>query len=93
MTEKTKKIFLNPCPICGSAPELRSYRCDPWGDGAGYATAYYCQCSGCEYIRTPERLDTSYSNDERTKDKAKEVWNSSVKEIREMIISNYGGSQ
>ena len=85
MNEKTKRIFLKPCPICGSAPERKSYRCDPWGDGAGYVDNIYYQCSGCTYIVTNGCLNT-YNNGEEA---AKKQWNEVVNDIEGMIIDKY----
>lgn len=84
MNTKTKRLFLKPCPLCGSAPQLKTYQCDPWGDGGGYATVYYYQCSGCGYIRAHELMFTSaYSS--QIEEQVKEDWNSVVKEIITMM--------
>ena len=85
MNYKTKQLFLKPCPLCGSAPELRQYQCDPWGDGAGYATVYYYQCSGCGYIRAHELMSTSYSGNAKVQEDAKEDWNAVTEEIITMM--------
>ena len=85
MDYKTKRLFLKPCPLCGSAPQLKLYECDPWGDGAGYATVYYYQCSGCGYIRANGAMSTSYSDNAQAFEKAKEDWNSTTEEVIDLI--------
>ena len=81
MNERTKRIFLKPCPICGSAPEQKSYQCDPWGDGAGYVKNIFYKCSGCGYITTAGCLDT-YGKGEES---AKKQWNYAVNDIEELL--------
>ena len=85
MNDKTKRLFLKPCPLCGSAPLLQQYRYDPWGDGAGDATVYYYQCSGCGYIRSHELISTSYASDAKIREEAKKDWNSVTEEIITMM--------
>lgn len=87
--EKTKRIFLKPCPICGSAPYLNnSDAYDPWGDGVGTCVDYYYQCSGCGYIVAPKvlagRYESGIEKDETTF-KAGENWNKAIDDIENLM--------
>lgn len=82
-----KRIFLKPCPICGSAPSQHSETCEPWGRGDGYATFISYKCTGCGYIQS-HGIMVNGDYHEAT-EKAQVQWNENVAEIETMIEERY----
>ena len=81
---KEKATIVKACPICGSAPKLRSERYDPWGDGAGYMTDYWYECDGCGIIKAGNFSDGHHSVEEAKKEAAKD-WNEVVDYVNDLI--------
>jgi hypothetical protein len=65
------------CPICGYEAKVKSNTYDPWGDGGGTITEYWCECSGCGIIKAG--AFSTYNDDcDTAQRKAKEDWNSVI---------------
>lgn len=73
------------CPLCNSEPEIESSTYDPWGDGAGNITEYWCQCSGCGVIRAESFTTYNYTSSE-AQQRAKEDWNETIDYLNSIII-------
>ena len=83
-----KRIFLKPCPLCGSAPLQRSEMCEPWGRGDGYATFIFYQCTGCGYIKSHGVMN-DYKTVKDAVEAAQVQWNKDVAEIETLIDERY----
>ena len=83
-----KRIFLKPCPLCGSAPSLRSETCEPWGRGDGYATFLSYKCTGCGYIQSHGVMN-DYTTIQDADEAAKAQWNKNVTEIETILDERY----
>jgi len=81
---RKEQIDTRVCPICGNKAEMKSNTYDPWGDGGGTITEYWCECGGCGIIKAG--VFSTYHNDHATAErKAKEDWNSVVDYLNENI--------
>ena len=77
---KNKRV----CPICGSEATIKSNTYDPWGDGGGTITDFWCECSGCGIIKAGA-FSTYNDSPSEAQQKAKEDWNSVVDYLNKNI--------
>ncbi len=81
---KKERSDTRVCPICGNEAKVKSNTYDPWGDGGGDITDYWCECSGCGIIKAGA-FSTYNDSPFEAQQKAKEDWNSVVDYLNETI--------
>lgn len=84
-TIKNNRINTRFCPLCGSEAKMESSTYDPWGDGGGKITDYWCECSGCGIIKAGA-FSTYNDNPSEAQQKAKKDWNETIDYLNSIII-------
>lgn len=75
-------ISVQPCPVCGEAPEFnRESLSRPGGHGYTGCYTYGYECGFCKLVRGRES-DDIYSSPEEAKNRAKKYWNEEVNRIQ-----------
>jgi hypothetical protein len=74
-------ISVQPCPVCGEAPEFnRESLSRPGGHGYTGCYTYGYECGFCKLVKGRES-DDIYSSPEEAKNRAKKYWNEEVDRI------------
>ena len=89
----TERPVLKACPICGSAPVLKTDSLD-YGNGHGYPGCflYRFECSGCGMITTDEKTDIyDKAGAPTAEQRAAREWNETVDYVADLIKKTNGG--